>query len=188
MDKVIAVRTDIRLVDESPDWLVVDKPAPLIVHPTNGKREPSLLGEVNALLEARGEQCGTLSILNRLDRETSGLVLFSRNAQAARIFGKAMERREIGKEYGAIVTGWPEWESRRIEAPILRKGGKVESPVWVKQMVHPEGRECATEVEVARRFENRHGRFAVVRARPETGRTSGATLSSSRPDGASDWR
>jgi 23S rRNA pseudouridine1911/1915/1917 synthase len=167
----IAVCTEIRLVDETPDWLVVDKPAPLIVHPTSAKKEATLLGEVNALLDARGEESGTLSILNRLDRETSGLVLLSRTPQAARVFGKAMERREIGKEYEAIVAGWPDWERLRIEAPIIRKGVVEASPIWVKQMVHPDGRRCATEVEVVRRFGNAHGKFAVVRARPETGRT-----------------
>ena len=108
MDQNIAVRIDFRLVDESADWLVVDKPAPLIVHPTSEKKEPTLLGEVNAMLAERGEETGTLSLLNRLDRETSGLVLFSRSPQAARHFGKAMERREIRKEYAAIVSGWPE--------------------------------------------------------------------------------
>ena len=43
MNETIAVRTDFRLVDESPDWLIVDKPAPLIVHPTSEKKEPTLL-------------------------------------------------------------------------------------------------------------------------------------------------
>ena len=171
MDGSIAVRTDIRLIDESPDWLVVDKPAPLIVHPTSEKKEPTLLGEVNALLAERGEETGTLSILNRLDRETSGLVLFSRNPQAAREFGKAMERREIGKEYEAIVTGWPEWESCEIDAPLIRKGEVDESPIWVKQTVHDDGRQCSTQAEVVRRIQKSHGKFAVVRVRPETGRT-----------------
>jgi len=171
MNETIAVRTDFRLVDESPDWLIVDKPAPLIVHPTSEKKEPTLLGEVNALLAGRGEETGTLSILNRLDRETSGLVLMSRTPRAARQFGKAMERREIGKEYLGIVTGWPEWERRRVEEPIIRKGEVEESRIWIKQMVHPEGRACVTDVEVVRLFENERGRFAVVRAKPETGRT-----------------
>ena len=84
--------TDIRVVDEAEHWLVAEKPAPLIVHPTSEKKEPTLLGEVNAWLAEREEETGTLSILNRLDRETSGLVLLSRTPVAARQFGKAMER------------------------------------------------------------------------------------------------
>ena len=59
------------MVEVMEDWLVVDKPAPLIVHPTNERPEPTLLGEVKTWLSGRGEDCTTLSILNRLDRETS---------------------------------------------------------------------------------------------------------------------
>lgn len=170
-NETIAVCTNVRLIDESPDWLVVDKPAPLIVHPTSAKKEPTLLGELNSLLAARGEQTGTLSLLNRLDRETSGLVLVSRTPRAARVFGKAMERREIGKEYQAIVHGWPDWERCECRGPLLRRGEVEESRIWIKQMVHPDGRPSATSFEVMARRETPRGRFSLVRALPETGRT-----------------
>ena len=170
-ENTIAVCTDIHVVEASDDWLVVEKPAPLIVHPTSGKPEPTLLGEVKAWLAGRGETIGKLSILNRLDRETSGLVLISRTPVAARQFGKSMERREIGKEYLAVVCGWPEWEKVRVEEPLLRQGEVAETRIWIKQAVHRDGRPSITEFEVLRRFENRHGLFAVVFARPETGRT-----------------
>ncbi|MCH2065150.1 MAG: RNA pseudouridine synthase [Roseibacillus sp.] len=169
--ETIAVRTDIHIVELAEHWLVVEKPAPLIVHPTNEKPEPTLLGEVNSWLAEQGEEGGTLSILNRLDRETSGLVLMSRTRVAARQFGKAMERREIGKEYLAVVDGWPRWEKMKVEEPILRKGEVYESRIWIKQTIHPGGRPSVTYFEVVRRFENEAGRFAVVRAVPETGRT-----------------
>ena len=170
-EDIIAVCTDIRVVELSEHWLVVEKPAPLIVHPTNGKPEPTLLGEVNRWLESQGEESGRLSILNRLDRETSGLVLMSRTPVAARQFGKAMERREVGKQYLALVSGWPEWEKFRVEEPLLRRGEIAETRIWIKQAVHPGGRPSVTGFEVLRRFENRHGRFTLLRANPETGRT-----------------
>lgn len=171
MRTTIAVRTDFSVVDESPDWLVVDKPAPLIVHPTSEKKEPTLVGEVSAMLQARGEDVETLSLLNRLDRETSGLVLLSRNPKAARVFGKAMERREIRKEYHAIVFGWPEWDEQRIEAALLRRGEVADTKIWLKQMVHEDGRPAVTTVVVEERIENALGQFAVVRVKTETGRT-----------------
>lgn len=171
MKTTIAVRTDFSVVDESPDWLVVNKPAPLIVHPTSEKKEPTLVGEVSTMLKARGEDVETLSLLNRLDRETSGLVLLSRTPKAARVFGKAMERREIHKEYHAIVYGWPEWEEQTIDGPLLRRGEVAETKIWLKQMVHPDGRPAVTSVVVEDRKENDHGRFAVVRVKTETGRT-----------------
>jgi 23S rRNA pseudouridine1911/1915/1917 synthase len=169
--ETIAVCTDIRIVDLAADWLVVEKPAPLIVHPTSEKPEPTLLGEVRSWLARNGEESGTLSILNRLDRETSGLVLMSRTRLAARQFGKAMERREIHKEYLALVSDWPGWDERVVAEPILRQGDVHESRIWIKQAVHPEGRPSVTHFEVIRRLENRLGRFSIVRAMPETGRT-----------------
>ncbi|NNC90839.1 MAG: RNA pseudouridine synthase [Akkermansiaceae bacterium] len=171
MSKVIAVRTDFGVVDECADWLVIDKPAPLIVHPTNTKKEPTLLGEMQAMLAGRGEEPGVLRIINRLDRETSGLVLVGRTPRAARAFGRAMERREIGKEYVAIVIGWPEWDEQRVDTPILRGGELGEVRIWLKQIPHPDGRACATRLAVERRFERNGERFALVRVVPETGRT-----------------
>ena len=159
------------MVEVMEDWLVVDKPAPLIVHPTNDRPEPTLLGEVKTWLSGRGEDCTTLSILNRLDRETSGLVLMSRTKEAARRFGRAMERREIRKEYVAVVSGWPEWDRRTVSEPILRHGEVCESRILIKQAIHPDGRPSVTHFEVMHRIENRRGSFAVMRAIPETGRT-----------------
>lgn len=171
MDRVIAARTDFTVVDERDEWLVADKPAPLIVHPTNGKDEPTLVGELRRWLEDRGEPAGTLSIINRLDRETSGLVLVARTPTVARALGKAMMRRQIAKSYQAIVSGWPAWDTLRVDAPLRRIGEVTESAVWLKQGVHPEGRPAVTHLRVLRRFERPEGRFSLLGVETETGRT-----------------
>ena len=114
---------------------------------------------------------GQLSIITRLDRETSGLVLLALTAERARAFGLAMQRGEIGKEYLAVVRGWPDWDSLVIDAPLIRQGEVRESPVWLKRCVDPRGAAAWTEVAVERRFERAEGRFSVVRAQPRTGRT-----------------
>lgn len=107
---------------ESGDWIVVDKGAPLIVHPSNGKKEPCLLEGVEALLSYEIANGAALSLVNRLDRETSGLTLVAKNKRAARELGRAMQRRLIHKEYLAIVQEWPEWTETACTAPILRQG------------------------------------------------------------------
>ncbi|MEM1084221.1 MAG: RNA pseudouridine synthase [Verrucomicrobiota bacterium] len=163
--------SEFRVVDESADWIVVDKPAPLAVHPANGRfDEPTLLSGLQQLLVYELATGGGLSILTRLDRETSGLVLVAKNRLAARHFSLQLERREVGKEYLAIVHGWPEWDDTRMAASILRAGEVGEAPIWLRQRVHEDGRECATAFRVERRIENALGRFAVVRCFPETGR------------------
>ena len=175
MDEVIAVRTDYIIVRECEDWVVVDKPAPLIVHPTSAKKEPTLVTLLEAHYEELGEEVA-LSLINRLDRETSGLVLIAKNSGAARVFGRAMMRREIGKEYLAVVRGWPEWEEERVVGPLIRRGevedleATGESFVWVRQVVHESGKESVTRLYVQERFERKEGRFSLLRVVTETGR------------------
>lgn len=110
--------------------------------------------------------------MNRLDRETSGLVLVAKNSAAARRFGLLMQEQRIRKEYLAIVWGWPEWETTSVDAPLLRQGARMPSPIWLKQMIHPDGAPAHTEFHVEKRFARAGAeRFAVIRAFPETGRT-----------------
>ena len=117
---------------------------------------------------------GQVSIVNRLDRETSGLVLVAKTASAARDFGLLMQRHLLRKEYLAIVWGWPEWEHQIIDAPLDRQGKHQSSGIWLKQMIHVDGAPAQTELFVERRFRKSTSsgdRFSVIRAVPSTGRT-----------------
>lgn len=155
---------------EAEDWIVVSKAAPLIVHPSNGKKEPNLLEGVQELLRYEMVNGATLSLINRLDRETSGLTLIAKNKSATRQLGRAMQRREMHKEYLAIAHGWPEWESITCDCSILRQGDLMESRIWVKQTVHPQGKECRTTFHTELRLNLPYGRFSLIRCIPETGR------------------
>src|SRR5690606_36387066 len=115
-------------------------PAPLVVLPANGRIEATLLGGLEELLRFEIVNGARLSILTRLDRETSGLVLIAKNPVAARHFCRQFERRAIGKEYLAVVHGHPGWLETKVEASIKRAGG----PIWLRQGVDPDGRDCVT--------------------------------------------
>jgi len=95
---------------------------------------------------------GQVSIVNRLDRETSGLVLVAKTSAAARRFGLLMQRQLMKKGYLAIVWGWPEWERYCVNAPLDRQGKHQESVIWLKQMIHPSGAPAQTEFYVERCF------------------------------------
>jgi 23S rRNA pseudouridine1911/1915/1917 synthase len=166
----LQVVVNFQVIDESTDWIVVDKPAPLIVHPANRKPEPTLLGGVEHLLAYEIENGACPAIVNRLDRDTSGLVIVAKHTAAARELGMIFERREVEKEYLAIVKRWPETDSWDCDAPILRAGEIGPSPIWVRQIVHTAGRDCRTRFRVERRFERGEGKFALVRCFAETGR------------------
>ena len=166
-------RADFAIVAESTDWIVVDKPPFLLVHPTKPGNVRTLWCELKQLLAFEIANGGQVSIVNRLDRETSGLILVAKNAASARRFGLLMQDQRIAKEYLAIIWGWPEWERTRVDAPLVRQGVHQSSAIWLKQMIHPAGGAPAqTEFEVKERFTRGNGeRFSVIRAFPRTGRT-----------------
>ena len=167
-----ANRDDFSVVAETADYVVVDKPPFLLVHPSKPAHGRTLWGELKQLLAFEIANGGQVSIVNRLDRETSGLVLVAKNAAAARRFGLLMQQQRIAKEYLAIVWGWPEWETTTVDAPLARQGAHIPSAIWLKQMIHPAGAPARTDFRVEKRFERGNGkRFAIVRAVPQTGRT-----------------
>ncbi len=162
---------DFRLIAESEDHVVVEKPAPLLVHPSTPDNPPTLLDGLRGLLAYEIANGARLSIINRLDRETSGLVLVALNKERARSFHIAMQRRLFVKRYKALCLGWPEWEETSVDAPIRRLGELRPSPIWVQQVVDPLGAPARTDFRLLERFTTRAGkRIALVECLPHTGR------------------
>ena len=141
---------------------MVNKPAGLVCHPTRGGEDSSLVGRVRLHL---GSSEGRL--VNRLDRETSGIVLIAKHAPAARELGKIIGTPAVDKIYWAIVHGWPDRDEFLIDAAL---GRDEASPVAIKDCVRADGAPAKTHVRVERRFERLDGQFAWVVAKPETGR------------------
>ncbi len=73
--------TDFTIIDETDDYVVVDKPPFLLVHPTKPNAAPTLWKQLRELLAFEIAGGGQVSIVNRLDRETSGLVLVGPNGK-----------------------------------------------------------------------------------------------------------
>ena len=157
---------------EGPDWLAVNKPAHLLVHPTKPGGPVTLLDGLRRLLAYEIACGGQVSLIHRLDRETSGLLLVAKTAAAARRLSLELMRGRIGKEYLALVRGWPAWERTTLDAPLLRQGERFPSAIWLKQTVHPDGAPARTRLEVVRRGTRSEDgeRWSLVRAVPETGR------------------
>ncbi len=162
------------IIDETPDYVVVDKPALLLTHPKKPDGTPTLWKALREVLAFEIANGGQVSIVNRLDRETSGLILVAKTSASARRFGLLMQRQGFLKEYQAIVWGWPEWTTHIVDAPLDRQGNHRPSAIWLKQAICDDGAPAQTEFEVIERFEKHTtngDRFALIRARPVTGRT-----------------
>ncbi len=162
------------IVDETDEYLVVDKPPFLLTHPTKPDAQPTLWNELRELLAFEIANGGQVSIVNRLDRETSGLVLVAKTAAGARRFGLLMQQQRLKKEYLAIVWGWPDWTTKTVDAPLDRQGKHGKSEIWLKQTIHPAGAASQTEFRVEQRFTRSTSsgdKFSLIRAIPRTGRT-----------------
>lgn len=171
-DGPIAVHPAFDVVYEDAGALVVSKAAPLLMHPVGNKQEPTLLQGVSVLLAYELACGGQVSLINRLDRETSGLVLIAKTAEAAHELGCAMMQHAIRKSYLAIVHGSPAWEHACCAEPILRMGEVAETKVNVRQACHPAGKPCRTEFRVVQRVAARAHlpTVSLVECRPITGR------------------
>ncbi|MEY2493463.1 MAG: rRNA synthase [Verrucomicrobiota bacterium] len=167
-------RRDFTILDETADYIVVDKPPLLLVHPSKPDGTVTLWAELRRLFAFEIANGGQVSVVNRLDRETSGIVLVAKNANAAREFGLLMQSRHVRKEYYAIVWGWPDWSSKVFDGPIIRKGLIGSSAIYLKQTIDRRGAEAVTEFHVEQRFRKQTSNgelFALVKACPFTGRT-----------------
>jgi 23S rRNA pseudouridine1911/1915/1917 synthase len=183
---------DVPIVYEDDSVLVVDKPAGLVVHPgatnpqppstgsdpcpqppstgSDPSSQPPSTGSDPSLVEllagriAGGPDPQRPGVVHRLDRDTSGLLVLARTEEAYAALQRAMARREIEREYLALVEGVPPARSGLIDAPIGRDR-RVRTRISTDTDAP---REARTRFEVERTFDDR---AALLRVRLETGRT-----------------
>ncbi len=137
--------------------LVVNKPAGLSTLPDG--YNPSL-PHIKSVLE---QQYGPLWIVHRLDKETSGVLLLARSAEAHRSLNTQFEQHLVSKVYHALVAGSPEWQVQTITLPLRPNGDRQHRTVIDPQS----GKPAVTYLKVLERFT----RYCLVEAIPETGRT-----------------
>jgi 23S rRNA pseudouridine1911/1915/1917 synthase len=158
-----AIPLDILCSD--PNFLVIDKPPGMVVHPGAGRRSGTL---ANALLSLEGEvsRIGGVErpgIVHRLDRETSGVLVVARNDIAHRNLAAQFAARQVTKVYLAVVWGNPVPSRGRIDAPLGRHP-MVRTRMSVRRAG---GRPAITEYETLQSL----GKFSLLRLRILTGRT-----------------
>ncbi len=148
-------------------WLLaVDKPPHISVHPSKGHLTGSLVHLVHERARLReGEGCEPPTLCHRLDRETSGVVLFAKDRLSRTRIGRQFEARRIRKCYLALVRGTMEGEEGVIDLPL---GRTLTSEVRLKMGVRYDGDGLAsrTEWRVARRLPE----ATLVELTPKTGR------------------
>lgn len=115
-----AILSPAMLAYEDDFLLIIDKPAGMLVHPTVNERGTTLYDYVKAYYEANGINAG-IHPVSRLDRNTSGLVIFAKEP----VVQHWLSQQQVEKEYLALACGRFESSEGIIEAPIARKEGSI---------------------------------------------------------------
>lgn len=153
-----AIELDIAYEDEH--VLVINKPVGLVVHPGAGNPAGTLQ---NALLhfDPKLAEVPRAGIVHRLDKDTSGLMVVARTVESHTALVRAIEAREVEREYEAVCVG------------VMTGGGTVDAPIGrhpidrVRMAIREDGREAVTHYRVIKRFRG----HTHVRCKLETGRT-----------------
>jgi 23S rRNA pseudouridine1911/1915/1917 synthase len=151
-----------RIAYEDEHLLVIDKPPGVVVHPARGHRQGTLVQALAGKV-AGGEYPERPGIVHRLDRDTSGLLVVARSEEVHAALKAALARREIVREYLALVEGRPPARRGTIDAPLGRDR-RVRTKISTDT---DDGREAITHFEVERALPH----DTLLRVRLETGRT-----------------
>lgn len=154
----------LEIVFDDSEFLVVNKPAGMLVHPTVRVRNGTLL---NALAFHLNPENGKDSfiragLVHRLDKQTSGLILIAKNPRSHRILCDHFKRKLIEKRYFALVEGIIEEDSGVIDAPV---GRYSEEKLW---NIKADGKNSITKFWVKARFADK----TFLELEPVTGRTN----------------
>lgn len=148
--------TEVPIIAENDSLVVVNKPSGLLTIPD---RFDAQLPSVKTRLQ---QQYGNIFVVHRIDRDTSGILLFAKNEDAHKYYSAAFEERTIVKKYLGLVHGSPLQSSGTINKPIahhpVQKG---------KMVVHRSGKPSVTHYRVMQNF----GLYSLVEWQIETGRT-----------------
>jgi 23S rRNA pseudouridine1911/1915/1917 synthase len=147
---------------DDPDLLVIDKPPGVVVHPARGHRHGTLVQALAGKV-AGGDDPERPGIVHRLDRDTSGLLVVARSDAAHAALKAALKRRDIVREYLALVEGRPPARRGTIDA-ALGRDRRVRTRISTDT---DDGREAITHFEVERALPH----DTLLRVRLETGRT-----------------
>ena len=136
----------IRVVYEDADLLVIDKQAGFVVHPTKGHPAHTIANGLMQRMESGGERY-KIRFVNRLDMNTTGLLVVGKNAYCQEDFARQAAANKITKRYEAIVTGLVEADAGRIALPI----GKAAED-GLRRIVREDGFPSETRYRVLERF------------------------------------
>ena len=148
---------EVTILYEDEHLLAVDKPAGMLIHPSHAKNDGTLANFVLGYYVRTSQKCAFHPV-TRLDRDTFGIVLLTKNSHIHAL----MQQTELQKTYHALVSGGPAEDAGIIDAPIARRP----LPSLLRE-VREDGKQSLTEFRVLERLKG----YSKLTLRPVTGRT-----------------
>ena len=161
-ENILPVPIEPEIVYEDEDLVVVNKPFDMPVHPSIHNYDNTLANAMAYYYQQQGETF-IFRCINRLDRDTTGLLILAKNALSASILSTAMKNRQIHRTYQAVVSQIPAPLAGTIDAPIARK----EASAIERCVDFEKGERAVTHYKVLKT----KGSLALVELSLETGRT-----------------
>ena len=164
--KVEKINLNIKIIFENDNYLIINKPSGILVHPTNKKETNTIANwalEKHPNLKKVGDSSIRPGIVHRLDKEVSGLMIIALNQKYFNLLKEQFQKRNIKKEYTALIYGKLINNSGEIKTPLERdkKTGLMKA-----QTVQKTGKEAYTIYEVIKKFIN----YTLVKVEIKTGR------------------
>lgn len=162
--EIVAEDLPIEIIYEDDDVAVVNKPQGIVVHPSAGHAQGTLVNALMYHMKNLSSINGVIrpGIVHRIDKDTSGLLMIAKNDQAHEALAQQLKDKTSLRKYIALVHGVIPHEKGTINAPIGRS--KVDRKM---QAIREDGKPAVTHFTVLERFEN----FTLVELQLETGRT-----------------
>jgi len=160
-ENIVSTQMNLDIIFEDDSLLILNKPAGIAVHPSILHYENTLSNGVKFYFESIGLK-RKIRPVNRLDLNTSGLIIFAKNEYVQECLIKQMQSGTFKKEYIAIVSGHFEEKSGTINLPIARKDNSI-----IERCISTDGQEAITDYSVLQEFDT----YSIVKCVLKTGRT-----------------
>ena len=166
---------ELDIIYEDDNILLINKPAGVLCHSESDSDFNTLIAKVQAYMyrsgtwRPRDENSFAPALCNRIDRNTSGIVIAAKNAEALRIINEKIKLQEIDKYYLAVVHGVPKPPEARLEGFIFKDS--VKNRVYVTKTGRPGAKSAAMEYKTLKTTKHEAGELSLLECRLITGRT-----------------
>ena len=162
---IVPTKMDLNIIFEDNSLIIIDKPAGIPVHPSILHFDNSLSNGLAYYFQEKNIKKKNRPV-NRLDKDTSGIVVFAKNEYIQECLIQQMKSKKFLKEYFAILEGFLETSSGTINAPISRKEGSI-----IEREINSNGDISITHFELIKNFSTKGKKLSLVKFKLETGRT-----------------